>query len=67
MKWDHEPEMRKWLQINRCIFRFMERGIETPVQFRSLHFGGVAAISRIWAARSQEQSQIGTAVAKRLI
>src|ERR1017187_5750510 len=39
--------------------------IETPVQFRAPRFSPVAAISRSCAVRSQTQSQIGTAIAKR--
>jgi hypothetical protein len=40
-------------------------GIETPVRFRSLHSDVFPAGPRIRAARSQKQSQIGTAGVKR--
>ena len=40
-------------------------GIETPVQFRSLHSGVLPVSPRIHAASSQKQSQIGTAGVKR--
>ena len=39
-------------------------GTVTPVQFRARHSGAIPASSRICAARSQKQSQIGTAGVK---
>jgi hypothetical protein len=40
-------------------------GVESPVQFPDRYFRAVAAISRMWSAKSQKQSQIGILVAKR--